>query len=222
MSEPNQHITIDYYTDILCVWAWIAQPRLDELRQNWGEQITIRHRYLDVFGDAHQKIRNSWGSDTGFRKFAEHVQSSGSDFDHTKISALIWDKVRPRSSLPAHLVLAGVGLVGGEITKGKLAEVFRNSFFCQAQEIGSIPVLFDIAAKQGLDVHAIQATISDGSALAALSADSKDAAHRSIKGSPTWVINDGRQLLYGNIGYRILHANIEELLRQPAREASWC
>ena len=28
-------ITIDYYTDILCVWAWISQPRLNELNEKW-------------------------------------------------------------------------------------------------------------------------------------------------------------------------------------------
>ena len=29
---------IDYYTDVLCVWAWIAQPRLDELQRQWGKK----------------------------------------------------------------------------------------------------------------------------------------------------------------------------------------
>ena len=28
--------------------------------------------------------------------------------------------------------------------------------------------------------------------------------------------------LYGNVGYRILDANIEELARHPGLEASWC
>ena len=44
-----------------------------------------------------------------------------------------------------------------------------------------------------------------------------------IEGSPSFVLNDGRQKLYGNIGFRLIEANIQELLRAPhTEEASWC
>ena len=44
-----------------------------------------------------------------------------------------------------------------------------------------------------------------------------------IEGSPSLVLNQGRQKLYGNVGFRIIEANILELLRQPrADDASWC
>ena len=44
-----------------------------------------------------------------------------------------------------------------------------------------------------------------------------------LQGSPSFVLNDGRQKLYGNVGYRVIEANIEELLRAPsADQASWC
>ena len=64
--------------------------------------------------------------------------------------------------------------------------------------------------------------LQNGSAMAALSGDLRSAQELAVKGSPTWVLNDGRQILYGNVGYRILGANIEELLKHPAAEASWC
>jgi hypothetical protein len=36
-------------------------------------------------------------------------------------------------------------------------------------------------------------------------------------------LNDGRQKLYGNVGFRIIEANIQELLRAPVGDqASWC
>jgi hypothetical protein len=34
--------------------------------------------------------------------------------------------------------------------------------------------------------------------------------------------NEGRQRLNGNVGYRVLEANIRELLNHPAGEQSWC
>ena len=44
-----------------------------------------------------------------------------------------------------------------------------------------------------------------------------------IEGSPSFVLNEGRQKLYGNVGFRIIEANIQELLRAPGGDqASWC
>jgi predicted DsbA family dithiol-disulfide isomerase len=52
--------------------------------------------------------------------------------------------------------------------------------------------------------------------------DYQQAKQKAIKRSPSYVIDGGRQTLYGNVGYRVLSANIEELLKSPANEASWC
>jgi protein-disulfide isomerase len=58
---------------------------------------------------------------------------------------------------------------------------------------------------------------------AALSADYKEAENTGVKGSPTMILNEGRQKLFGNVGYRIIEANIQELLREPnPDQASWC
>ncbi|MES2340473.1 MAG: hypothetical protein V4597_02250 [Pseudomonadota bacterium] len=39
-----------------------------------------------------------------------------------------------------------------------------------------------------------------------------------IQGSPSFVLNDGRQKLYGDVGFRILEA-----MRAPTpTQASWC
>jgi len=40
--------------------------------------------------------------------------------------------------------------------------------------------------------------------------------------SPTLIFNEGRQRLNGNVGYRVIEANIRELLHNPTEEQSWC
>ena len=53
--------------------------------------------------------------------------------------------------------------------------------------------------------------------------DYQDADKMRIEGSPSFVLNDGRQKLYEEVGLRIFEANIHELLRSPAGDqASWC
>ena len=73
-----------------------------------------------------------------------------------------------------------------------------------------------------LDRHNIKSSIDSGKATALLMQDYKSAKDLNIQGSPSWLMNKGRQTLFGNVGYRILNANIKEVLEHPAQEASWC
>ena len=221
-DSQNTPTAIDYYTDILCVWAWIAQPRLEELQKQWGHQITVRCRYVDIFGDALTKIPQRWGAEDGFEKFNAHLAHATEPFTDTPVNPAIWTQIRPRSSLPAHLVLKAVSIISGEDAVQTLALQIRRAFFADALDIGQLRLLLDLAQQHGLDAQALEAAIMDGGAMAALSSDQQLARDLGVKGSPTWVLNEGRQILYGNVGYRILNANIEELVKRPGSEASWC
>ncbi len=224
MSEqsPQGTIHIDYFTDILCVWAWIAQARLDELHRQWGGSISVRHRYVDIFGDSFTKIPQQWGERDGFTRFGEHVAASAGKFQHCEVNPAIWTRVRPRSSMQAHLLLKAVESLAGQEAVADVALQIRRAFFVDAVDVGDLDVLLEIAETLSIDGQALRETLRDGSAMAGLSTDTRDAASLAVRGSPTWVLNEGRQLLYGNVGYRILNANIEELLKHPVSEASWC
>ncbi|HDY81680.1 MAG: disulfide bond formation protein DsbA [Gammaproteobacteria bacterium] len=221
-SEPSP-IVIDYFTDVLCVWAWIAQPRLDELHRQYGHDIELRHRYVDIFGDSHNKIPRQWGEADGFEKFSAHVKKLASPFDQVTVHPDVWLKVRPHSSMQAHLLLKAVELVTGDhVAVETMALRIRHAFFCEARDIGDLSLLLNLAADEKLDSGSLRNVLQNGSAIAALSNDLRSANELGVKGSPTWVLNEGRQVLYGNVGYRILSANIEELLKHPGSEASWC
>ena len=215
-------ILVDYYTDVLCVWAWIAQPRLEELNRQWAGKVTIRHRYLDIFGDSHRKIAKQWGETDGFEKFGAHVVKSAASFENLEVNPDIWTKVRPRSSLQAHLFLKAVALVTDEALVEPVALRIRQAFFSEARDINDYSTLIECAEAENIDEQLLKSALRDGSAIAALSDDQRSANALGMRGSPTWVLNEGRQLLYGNVGYRILDANIEELARHPTLEASWC
>ena len=222
MPHTAAPILIDYYTDVLCVWAWIAQPRLEELNRQWAGRVTIRHRYLDIFGDSHRKIATQWGEADGFEKFGAHVVKSAASFENLEVNPDIWTKVRPRSSLQAHLFLKAVALVTDEALVEPVALRIRRAFFSEARDINDYSTLIACAQAENIDEQLLKTALRDGSAIAALSDDQRSANALGMRGSPTWVLNEGRQLLYGNVGYRILNANIEELARHPTLEASWC
>jgi predicted DsbA family dithiol-disulfide isomerase len=224
MSKPDSDDTIfiDYYSDVLCIWAWIAQARLEELERQWNGKISIRHRYIDVFGDSHNKISRKWGALDGFEKYASHVFESAEKFEHCVVHPDTWNKVRPRSSMQSHLFLKAAGLVAGEDTVAALALRIRQAFFVETRDVSELDALMELARQNSLNCDALRKALRNGEAMAALSTDLQDAAALAVRGSPTWVLNEGRQLLYGNVGYRILNANIDELLKHPGAEASWC
>ena len=215
-------ISIDYFTDVLCIWAWIAQPRLQELNEQWEGQVTVRHRYLDIFGDAHRKIRDAWGGDEGFANFSAHVHQSAEDYPETAVHRDIWQHTRPTSSLAAHLYIKAAEITSGDAVAQEYALEIRRAFFLEARDVSRADVLSQLAS--GINVHGdkLQQALEDGTALAALAHDLRDAQQQHLRGSPTWVLNEGRQVLFGNVGYRILHANIEELLRSDTGGSSWC
>lgn len=75
----------------------------------------------------------------------------------------------------------------------------------------------------GTDLADIHARLARGEAHTALMSDDQEAQALGIRGSPSLVLDAGRQTLYGNVGFGIIQANIAELLREPqAGAASWC
>jgi predicted DsbA family dithiol-disulfide isomerase len=75
----------------------------------------------------------------------------------------------------------------------------------------------------GVSVNDVQDVIDSGAAHADFEADRRDQQTLMVQGSPTIILNEGRQKLFGNVGYDVIEANVLELLRSPAvGAASWC
>jgi predicted DsbA family dithiol-disulfide isomerase len=49
-------VEIKYFSDILCVWAYISQVRIDAIKEKFGDGVRIEHRFCSVFGDTAAKI----------------------------------------------------------------------------------------------------------------------------------------------------------------------
>lgn len=220
------HITS--YSDLLCIWAYIAQARVDEIHAVFGDEVAISHRRITLFGDTVAKFAEGWRDRGGFDGYAAHVGSVAARFPHIVLHPDTWTVVRPRSSLSPHLYLSAVAewenLAEGT---GRMASDFawalRLAFFAEARDIGQRAVQTDVARALGIDIAAVATLLETGAAHARLAADHAAADKAKIEGSPTFVLNDGRQKLYGNVGFRVIEANIRQLLREPdPDQASWC
>lgn len=218
----NKPIALTYYSDVLCVWAYISQARLDEVAKGFAESASIEYRFCSVFGDTKHKIGKGWADRGGYSGFSKHIQDAVSEFDHIKVHPDIWERTRPTSSTPAHLVLKAVQHLDSGKCKPILEQI-RSSFFEQCLDISTWSVLANVLDASGVSVAGVKEAIDSGVAHAELDADRRDQQTLMVQGSPTYILNDGRQKLYGNVGYGVIEANIKELLRSPvAGAASWC
>ncbi|MGO9048546.1 MAG: hypothetical protein ACLQFW_16940, partial [Xanthobacteraceae bacterium] len=62
-------VEIKYFSDILCVWAYISQVRIDAIKEKYGEQVHVEHRFCSVFGDTVNKINTAWKDKGGYAGF---------------------------------------------------------------------------------------------------------------------------------------------------------
>jgi len=218
----SDNLALTYYSDVLCVWAHISQARVDEVAEKFADDVSIDYRFCSVFGDTAHKIGEGWSKRGGYAGFGNHLREAVAEFDHISLHPDVWERVRPASSTPAHIVLKAVQRVDQRQCRAVL-HALRCAFFENCLDIGSWSVLESCVEAADVSVTDVKAVIDSGAAHADLEADRRDQQVLMVQGSPTFILNDGRQKLYGNVGYGVIEANLKELLRSPAAgAASWC
>lgn len=235
MSETAP-IKIDHFTDALCVWAYIAQVRVDELINKFGEKVRIDYHFIPIFGAVDLRITQRWQKSGSYRGFGQHVREVSEAFPHVEVHPELWFDDQPTTSGNAHLFLKAVQhlAAAGHISNDRnpaynnrtqFEEIMwrtRLAFFKERKNIAQLSILREIAASLSLPQDLIEAELESGAAMAALCHDFELCREWSVGGSPTYVLNEGRQKLYGNVGYKIIAANVQEILHRPESQASWC
>ena len=234
MNDSTKALDIAYYSDLLCVWAYVAQIRLDELKANFKEKIEITPYHVTLFGDTQKRMDSGWSDRGGYDGFSEHVLNVCSEFPHLEINPQVWKSCKPTTSGTAHLFLKAVDLLEqdnqvnspSEEDKHQLLKkvewAFRLAFFRDARDISDLNVLFDIADQFSIPAEDIQRYINNGTAMAKFCSELAMKELYKLDGSPTYLFNNKRQKLFGNVGYKILEANVAELLVSSDGHASWC
>lgn len=220
-------VQISHFSDVLCVWAYVSQIRCDELLERFPDQTELDCHYFHVFGDVQGKVDAGWAKRGGLAGYAEHVRGVAAGFPHVELHDEVWVRNTPRSSMPAHLALCAVRRLVAEDqaqagSTSAAAWAIRQAFFEKALDVGRRTTLLECVESVGVAPASVETMLDDGRAHAALAGDLDAARKQGIQTSPTLVFNEGRQQLAGNVGYRILEANVRELLERPEDQSSWC
>lgn len=233
---PQQQAHIAYFSDVLCVWAYTAQIRVDELKRQYSDRICLSYHFIPVFGCTRHRIGEGWQDKGGFEGFGQHIRSVCDQFPHVEVNDRLWSGDVPASSANCHHFIKSVQLLAqkGVIADVGLAEYegrnlfeelvwrIRLAFFRDGRNVADLACLFALSDELELPADRIRAQMENGEAMAALCRDVELHDELKVEGSPSYVLNEGRQKLYGNVGYMVIAANVEEILNRPEGQASWC
>nr|WP_306263761.1 DsbA family protein [Pararhizobium sp. IMCC3301] len=219
-------LKILHFSDVLCIWAYVGQASLYRLVEKFDDRVQVEEHFCSVFPDTQTKIDNAWRDRGGFSGYAEHVKMVAEGFPNVSIHDDVWSRVRPKSSASPHLFIKAIGLLehaSPEVTfshrlSNRAARELRVGFFAEAQDISDWSFQRAVSEKIGVNFDEVRNKIETGEAIAKLAADYELAQSLRVQGSPTYILSEGRQILFGNISYGILEANVSELLSEKTNQ----
>ena len=224
-------INIDYYSDVLCIWAYSAKIKIDAIKEQFSNQVSINYLYTPLFVDMHTMLEKNWADKGGLQGYNKMMLKLNGMFSYVEVHPEVGLKNLPRSSASCHQFLKAIALLEqrNEIhstdENNTLLEqadwLLRLSFFRDAEDVSQQSKQMAIAEQLAIPRSAVETLLTNGEAMAALAACTTNDKQKLIEGSPSFVFNEGRQKLYGNIGYHIIEANIKALLSKPENKPEW-
>jgi len=220
-------LKVVHFSDVLCVWAYVGQASFYKLVEQFGDRVHVDVHYCSVFPDTQTKIDKTWRDRGGFGGYAAHVKTVVEGTGNLGLHDDVWSRVRPKSSASPHLFIKAIELLESkepavgfaDRLSSRAAKELRRAFFADARDISDWSVQREIGEKIGVDFDRVRRKIETGEAIAKLATDYELGQALHVQGSPTYILNEGRQILFGNISYGILEANVSELLSERSNES---
>lgn len=220
-------LAVTYWTDPLCIWAYLAQDKVDRLVARFGTQVELRSRVVPVFGNLPARFASGPWAAAGPEGRAASTRKVATEHGHPEVSARGFVDDLPASSWAPGAVAEAVGMLeaDGQVRHGASGEVLqalRKAFLVDDLNIARREVQRRVVEALELPWEAVALRLDDGSALAAVVQADEDRRAAKVQGSPTWVFDGGRAMLYGNVSEGVLQATVAELLAGAAAGCSDC
>ena len=160
-------VQVSYFSDVLCIWAYATQARIDAVKEKFGDTVRVDRRFCSVFGDTARKITSTWRDKGEYVGFNAHLRAVSLQFPHIEVHPDIWLKTRPPTSASAHLFMTAVQHWQQERPKegqsalatsifDKVMWAFRCAFFRDCRDIARWDVQCELAEALGVDIGAIE------------------------------------------------------------------
>jgi predicted DsbA family dithiol-disulfide isomerase len=182
-------IVIDVYFDLICPWCYVGKRRLERAMAQVGNTVKAHVAWrpfqlnptMPADGlDRTAYLEAKFGSLDTFKEMEERLLKAGRGeqilFAFEKIA-------RTPNTFQAHRLIWYAGNKG---CQDAVVERLFRGYFEQAADIGSIPMLVQLAAQAGLDAEPF---LRSEEGVAEVKADEAAGHRRGIRGVPYFIVN---------------------------------
>ncbi len=220
-------IPVIYWSDPLCIWAYVAADKISRLLERHGAELELEHRVVPVFGSVPWRFsQGSWAAAGPEGRMAATLRVARR-FGHDEVSARAWVDDPPATTWAPSAAAKALSLIEArdEAEKGstgRYLQALRRAFFVDDRNIARRSEQRAVANALGLPWQAMEDELDSGAALASLWEDHQERERLGVQGSPTWVFDGGRAMLYGNVSEGVLRATVDELIAGSDHGQSRC
>jgi predicted DsbA family dithiol-disulfide isomerase len=189
LPKPLQ---ITVYQDVLCAWCYLADVRIDSLKQEFGDLVRWRVRPYPL------RLHDKRPTEKELRGLTAEVSRAQQEPDPLarQLSTELWQgNDAPRSSIPALAALEAARLQSPS-ARAYLARAMQRAALEQGVNVTRTDVIFELANRVGLDMGPFSAAFHSPDTRKLILDEHELAASRGVRGVPTLVIG-GRWMVCG-------------------------
>ncbi len=184
MEHRPAPLEVLVYQDVLCAFSHVADQRLNQLREEFGERFRWSTRPYPL------RIPDAVPSESAIAAWVRDYKKAALEPEGQSIRTDLWTgSDPPKSSMPA-LVALEVARLHGEEQHGRMLRALRQLGLEQGVNVNRSDVLYEVAERLGLPLHGFIAALGSAELRKLILEELRDADSRGVKGAPTVVIAD--------------------------------
>ncbi len=211
VGEPPA-LELTLYHDVLCSWCYVADARLDQLRDEYGPMVRWRFRPYPL------RPENQLPDKKQRAVLARHFRRVAREQEGKGVKADLWTGQDPPSSSLPPLIALEAALAQGPLMQRALLKALRRKAFVEGLNVARRDVQLEVAAQEGLDVSRFLERLDDPRLLQDVNNSVEEAEAIGIKGVPALVIG-GEWLMQGCRDLSEYRQVIDKYLRERVAAA---
>src|SRR5437764_3329529 len=211
-TDAPADVELVLYHDVLCSWCYVADARLDYLRDEYGPAVRWSLRPYPL------RPENQLPDKKQRAVLARHFRRVSREIEGKGVKADLWTGQDPPSSSLPPLVALEAALAQGPELQRALLKAMRRKAFAEGINVARRDVQLELAAQVGLDVSRFLERLDDPRLETEVNDSVDEAEELGIKGVPALVIG-GEWLMQGCRDLAEYRQVIDKYLRERVAPA---